>query len=67
MFDWATVWPIITVVMKFLGILRCRDRRIDSACNSTAAVPQASGDVLPDTEDYDEYLEKMKEKEAQKA
>ncbi len=29
-------------------ILRCRDRCIDSACNSTASISQASGYVLPD-------------------
>ena len=44
MFDWA----VIHRHHEIPRILRCRDRCIDSACNSTASISQASGYVLPD-------------------
>ena len=67
MFDWATVWPLFTVIMKFLGYFG-----VAIVVLILLAIPQLQYRKHPDTyflitEDYDEYLEKMKEKEAQKA
>ena len=67
MFDWATVWPLFTVIMKFLGYFG-----VAIVVLILLAIPQLQYRKHPETyflitEDYDEYLEKMKEKEAQKA
>lgn len=67
MFNWATVWPLFTVIMKFLGYFG-----VAIVVLILLAIPQLQYRKHPDTyflitEDYDEYLEKMKEKEAQKA
>lgn len=67
MFDWATVWPLFTVIMKFLGYFG-----VAIVVLILLAIPQLQYRKHPDTyflitEDYDEYQEKMKEKEAQKA
>lgn len=63
MFDWATVWPIITVILKFGGYIG-----IGIVVIILLAIPQIQYRKHPDTyfliaEDYDEYLKKMKEKE----
>lgn len=66
MFDWATVWPLITVIMKFGGYAG-----IAIVILILLAIPQIQYRKHPDTyfliaEDYEAYLEKMKEKEAAK-
>lgn len=67
MFDWATVWPLFTVIMKFLGYFG-----VAIVVLILLAIPQLQYRKHPDTyflitEDYDAYLEKKKEKEAQGA
>ncbi|MGX8833920.1 PTS ascorbate transporter subunit IIC [Amedibacillus sp. YH-ame10] len=64
MFDWATVWPMFTVIMKFAGYFG-----IAIVILILLAIPQIQYRKHPDTyfliaEDYEEYLKKM---EAQKA
>ena len=64
MFDWATVWPMFTVVMKFLGFAG-----VAIVVLVLVAIPQIQYRKHPDTyflitEDYDAYLEKMAEKNA---
>ncbi|MBP2099433.1 PTS ascorbate transporter subunit IIC [Enterococcus rivorum] len=64
MFDWATVWPIITLAMKFLGYFG-----IAAVVVALLAIPQLQYRANPEgyfliTEDYDEYVKKMAAKEA---
>ena len=59
MFDWATVWPVITVVMKFLGYAG-----IAVVVVLLLAIPQLQYRANPEgyfliAEDYDEYVKKM--------
>lgn len=61
MFDWATVWPAFTVVMKYLGYVG-----IILVIIVLIAIPQIQYRLNPETyflitEDYDAYLEKKKE------
>lgn len=63
MFDWATVWPIFTVIMKFLGYAG-----VAVVCLILIMIPQMQYKKNPDTyfliaEDYDAYLEVMEKKE----
>lgn len=67
MFDWATVWPMFTVIMKFAGYFG-----IGIVVLILLAIPQLQYRKHPDTyflitEDYDAYLEKINEKEQAKA
>lgn len=62
MFDWATVWPIMTVVMKFAGYIG-----VAIVVIVLLAIPQLQYRKHPETyflitEDYDAYLEKIQEK-----
>lgn len=64
MFDWVTVWPAFTIIMKFLGYAG-----IGVVILILLAIPQLQYRKHKDTyflvaEDYDAYLEKIK---AQKA
>lgn len=64
MFDWATVWPIITIAMKFLGYFG-----IVAVVVALLAIPQLQYRANPEgyfliTEDYDEYVKKMAAKTA---
>lgn len=66
MFDWATVWPMFTVVMKFAGYIG-----VAIVVIVLLAIPQLQYRSHPDTyflitEDYDAYLEKKQQKEAAK-
>lgn len=59
MFDWATVWPAFTVIMKFAGYIG-----IGIVVLILLAIPQLQYRKHPDTyflitEDYDAYLEKV--------
>lgn len=63
MFDWATVWPAFTVIMKFAGYFG-----VAIVVLILLAIPQIQYRKHPDTyflitEDYDAYLEKIKEKD----
>lgn len=63
MFDWATVWPAFTVIMKFAGYIG-----VAIVVLILLAIPQIQYRKHPDTyflitEDYDAYLEKIKEKD----
>lgn len=63
MFDWATVWPFFTVIMKFAGYFG-----VAIVVLILLAIPQLQYRKHPDTyflitEDYDEYLEKIKAKQ----
>ena len=63
MFDWATVWPAFTVIMKFAGYIG-----VAIVVLILLAIPQIQYHKHPDTyflitEDYDAYLEKIKEKD----
>lgn len=67
MFDWATVWPMFTVIMKFAGYFG-----IGIVVLILLAIPQLQYRKHPETyflitEDYDAYLEKINEKEQAKA
>ena len=67
MFDWTTVWPMFTVLMKFLGFAG-----VAIVVLILIAIPQIQYRKHPDTyflitEDYDAYLEKVAEKNAAKA
>ena len=67
MFDWATVWPMFTVIMKFAGYFG-----IAIVVLILLAIPQLQYRKHPETyflitEDYDAYLEKINEKEQAKA
>lgn len=60
MFDWATVWPMFTVIMKFAGYIG-----VAIVVLILLAIPQLQYRKHPDTyflitEDYDAYLEKVK-------
>ena len=55
MFDWATVWPLMTVLMKYLGFVG-----IGIVVIGLLAIPQIQYRRRPDTyflitEDYEEY------------
>ncbi|MHC5215343.1 PTS ascorbate transporter subunit IIC [Enterococcus sp. LJL128] len=59
MFDWATVWPIATLLMKFLGYFG-----IAVVVLLLLAIPQLQYRANPEgyfliAEDYDEYVKKM--------
>lgn len=59
MFDWATVWPIMTVLMKYLGYLG-----VGLVVILLLAIPQLQYRANPEgyfliTEDYDAYVKKM--------
>lgn len=65
MFDWATVWPFFTVLMKFAGYIG-----VVLVVLILIAIPQIQYRRHPDTyflitEDYDAYLKKKEEKEQQ--
>lgn len=67
MFDWATVWPIFTVIMKYAGYIG-----IAIVVIVLVAIPQIQYRKNPDTyfliiDDYDAYVEKKKEKKAKNA
>lgn len=64
MFDWVTVWPLFTVIMKFLGYAG-----VGVVIILLLAIPQLQYRRHPDTyfliaEDYDAYLAKMAEKQS---
>ena len=64
MFDWATVWPLFTVIMKFLGYFG-----VVVVAALLLALPQLEYRKDPKayfliTEDYEAYKEYMAEKEA---
>ena len=64
MFDWATVWPLFTVIMKFLGYFG-----VVVVVALLMALPQLEYRKDPKayfliTEDYEAYKEYMAEKEA---
>jgi PTS system ascorbate-specific IIC component len=59
MFDWATVWPVFTVIMKYAGYIG-----IGIVVIILVAIPQLQYRKNKDTyflitEDYDAYLEKV--------
>jgi PTS system ascorbate-specific IIC component len=59
MFDWATVWPLATVIMKFLGYAG-----IAVVVLGFLAIPQLQYRANPEgyfliVDDYDEYVKKM--------
>ncbi|WP_086350389.1 PTS ascorbate transporter subunit IIC [Candidatus Enterococcus clewellii] len=59
MFDWATVWPLATVIMKFLGYAG-----IAVVVIAFLAIPQLQYRANPEgyfliVDDYDEYVKKM--------
>ncbi|WP_429950467.1 PTS system ascorbate-specific transporter subunit IIC [Enterococcus sp. AZ170] len=64
MFDWATVWPIMTVLMKYLGYFG-----VGLVVILLLAIPQLQYRANPEgyfliTEDYDAYVKKMAAKGA---
>lgn len=64
MFDWATVWPIITIMMKYLGYVG-----IGLVVVLLLAIPQLQYRANPKgyfliAEDYDEYVKTMSENKA---
>nr|WP_204638602.1 PTS ascorbate transporter subunit IIC [Enterococcus ureilyticus] len=64
MFDWATVWPIMTVLMKYLGYLG-----VGLVVILLLAIPQLQYRANPEgyfliTEDYDAYVKNMAAKGA---
>ena len=64
MFDWDTVWPLMTVVMKFLGYAG-----VAIVVVALLAIPQIEYRMDPEgyfliTEDYDAYVEHMEAKKA---
>lgn len=67
MFDWATVWPAFTLIMKFAGYAG-----VAIVVLILLAIPQLQYRKHPDTyflitEDYDAYLEKVAQRENAKA
>ncbi|MDA9471502.1 PTS ascorbate transporter subunit IIC [Enterococcus sp. 5H] len=64
MFDWATVWPIMTLMMKYLGYVG-----IGLVVVLLLAIPQLQYRANPKgyfliAEDYDEYVKTMSENKA---
>lgn len=64
MFDWDTVWPIFTVIMKYLGYVG-----VAVVVIILLAIPQIEYRMDPEgyfmiTEDYDAYLEHLEAKKA---
>ena len=64
MFDWDTVWPIFTVIMRFLGYAG-----VAIVVVVLLAIPQIEYRMDPEgyfliTEDYDAYLEHLEAKKA---
>ncbi len=64
MFDWDTVWPLFTVVMRFLGYAG-----VAIVVVVLLAIPQIEYRMDPEgyfliTEDYDAYLEHLEAKKA---
>ena len=64
MFDWDTVWPIITVIMRFLGYAG-----VAIVVVVLLAIPQIEYRMDPEgyfliTEDYDAYLEHLEAKKS---
>ncbi|EOI03070.1 ascorbate-specific PTS system enzyme IIC [Enterococcus moraviensis ATCC BAA-383] len=64
MFDWATVWPLMTVLMKYLGYFG-----VALVVLLLLAIPQLQYRANPEgyfliAEDYDEYVKKMAAKTA---
>ncbi|MEI5995038.1 PTS ascorbate transporter subunit IIC [Candidatus Enterococcus mansonii] len=64
MFDWATVWPVMTIVMKYLGYVG-----VAIVVALLLAIPQFQYRANPEgyfliAEDYDEYVKKMAAKSA---
>jgi len=64
MFDWATVWPIMTILMKYLGYFG-----VAVVVILLLAIPQLQYRANPEgyfliAEDYDEYVKKMAAKNA---
>ncbi|MGX7244457.1 PTS ascorbate transporter subunit IIC [Enterococcus quebecensis] len=64
MFDWATVWPVMTIVMKYLGYFG-----VGLVVVLLLAIPQLQYRANPEgyfliAEDYDEYVKKMAAKGA---
>ncbi|OTN87902.1 PTS system ascorbate-specific transporter subunit IIC [Enterococcus sp. 7E2_DIV0204] len=64
MFDWATVWPIMTILMKYLGYFG-----VALVVILLLAIPQLQYRANPEgyfliAEDYDEYVKKMAAKNA---
>lgn len=60
MFDWATVWPVITILMKYLGYFG-----IAIVVIGLLIIPQLQYRANPKgyfliTEDYDEYVKEQK-------
>ena len=63
MFDWATVWPAFTLIMKYAGYIG-----VAVVVLILLAIPQIQYRKHPDTyflitEDYDAYLEKVQAKQ----
>ncbi|EOH92827.1 ascorbate-specific PTS system enzyme IIC [Enterococcus haemoperoxidus ATCC BAA-382] len=59
MFDWATVWPVMTLLMKYLGYFG-----VALVVIALLAIPQLQYRANPEgyfliAEDYDEYVKKM--------
>lgn len=59
MFDWATIWPIMTLIMKYLGYAG-----VAIVVIGLLAIPQLQYRANPKgyfliTEDYDEYVKQM--------
>lgn len=64
MFDWATVWPLMTLLMKYLGYFG-----VALVVLLLLAIPQLQYRANPEgyfliAEDYDEYVKKMAAKTA---
>lgn len=64
MFDWATVWPVMTLLMKYLGYFG-----VALVVIALLAIPQLQYRANPEgyfliAEDYDEYVKKMIAKKA---
>ena len=67
MFDWDTVWPIFTVLMKYLGYIG-----VVLVAVILLALPQIEYRMDPEgyfliTEDYDAYVEHVEKMKAEKA
>lgn len=59
MFDWATVWPVMTLLMKYLGYFG-----VALVVIALLSIPQLQYRANPEgyfliAEDYDEYVKKM--------